>query len=119
MLTHREPGWSIIRESLRRERRIHDLLASSSVARLTKRVAVTGLHDEDWRTTEQELRLIEHDIRRLDPSSADFWSHYEEQELRLLQRFAAAGIELALPASALAMNVGEVQDAPRDVIWPS
>lgn len=93
MLTHRDRGWSIVRESLRRERRINDVLNASSAARLSKRVAVAGLRDRAWREAETDLRLIEHEIRRLDPIESDFWARYQVLEDRLVARFADAGID--------------------------
>lgn len=92
MLTHRDRGWSIVRESLRRERRINDILNASGAARLSRRVALAGVRNRDWRTAEQEIRLIEHDIRRLDPVQPDFWQRYNALEALLVERFAAAGI---------------------------
>ena len=92
MLTHRDRGWSMVRESLRRERRINDVLNASSAARLSKRVAMAGVRDRAWREAEQELRLIEHEIRRLDPVQADFWTRYEVLERQLVERFASTGI---------------------------
>jgi hypothetical protein len=82
----------MIRESLRRERRINDVLNASSAARLSKRAAVAGLRDRAWREAEKDLRLIEHEIRRLDPIESDFWDRYQVLEDRLVERFADAGI---------------------------
>ena len=92
MLTHRDRGWSIVRESLRRERRINDVLNASNAARLSKRVAVAGLKDRPWREAETDLRRIEHEIRRLDPIESDFWDRYQVLEDQLVARFADAGI---------------------------
>lgn len=93
MLTHRR-GWSSVRESLRRERRIGDLLNSSYAARLSKRVTTreTPAHSE-WDDVESDLRAIEQSIRRLDPIDVHFWERYQELEDRLVQRFTTAGVD--------------------------
>lgn len=92
MLAHRDRGWSSVKESLRRERRINDVLNASNAARLSKRVSVAGVRDRAWREAEQEIRAIEHEIRRLDPIQSDFWDRYAVLERRLVARFAEAGI---------------------------
>lgn len=92
MLAHRDRGWSIVRESLRRERRINDVLNASAAARISKRVSVAGIRDRAWRETESAIRLLEHSIRRLDPVQPDFWSRYGALEQLLVAHFADAGI---------------------------
>jgi len=92
MLTDHEDGWSIVRESLRRERRINDVLNASGAARMSKRVAMAGVRNREWREAEQDLRLIEHEIRRLDPVQDDFWDRYGTLEHELVERFATVGI---------------------------
>ena len=91
MLTHRDRGWSTVRESMRRERRIGDLLNASYAARLSKRVA-SDRKDPKWQRAEHDLRQIEQRIRRLDPIDGEFWAHYQVLEDRLVDRFEAAGV---------------------------
>jgi hypothetical protein len=92
VLAHHDRGWSTVRESLRRERRINDVLNASHAARLSKRVAVAGVRDRAWRDAERDLRTIEHSIRRLDPIDQGFWDRYADLERQLVSRFADAGI---------------------------
>lgn len=93
MLTDRRV-WSHVRESMRRERRLGDLLNSSYSARLSKRVAARDHGDgRDWEKAEGDLRRIEQSIRQLDPMDQDFWNQYQELEDRLVDRFTAAGVD--------------------------
>lgn len=96
MVTHRDRGRSMVHESLRRERRINDLLGGSGAARRSGPVGV-GADDPEWRAAEREIRRIEHEIRRIDPGRPDFWPVYAELEARLIDRFADVGIDLAPP----------------------
>ena len=91
MLTRRDRGWSMVRESLRRERRISDLLNASNAARRARRVAV-GSKDREWALTERAIRALEHDVRRLDPSRLDFWTAYADLTSRLGDAYEEAGI---------------------------
>ena len=86
MLTHRDRGWSTVRESMRRERRIGDLLNASYAARLSKRVA-SDRKDPKWQRAEHDLRQIEQRIRRLDPIDGEFWDQAELLEYWLFERF--------------------------------
>jgi hypothetical protein len=84
--------WSGVKESLRRERHVHDLLAKSGSARLHQRVMTSESDQDDWRTAERIIVDIERSIRLLDTSSAGFWTEYRDHQDRLIKRFHDAKV---------------------------
>ena len=58
--------WSGVKESLRRERHVHDLLAKSGSTRLHQRVVASEDERDVWRTTERVIVETERSIRLLD-----------------------------------------------------
>ena len=93
MLTHRERGWSTVRESLRRERSVHDLLQRSGATRLHRRVTVTEKDRSDWRRSERLIVATERSIKALDSSALDFWIEYRRREEDLVRLFHDAKVD--------------------------
>ena len=96
MLTHRSRDWSAIKESMRRERTVQDLLRRSGATRLHKRVTVEQPDRAGWRRSERLLVDTEKRIRGLDPGSAVFWAQYCKltEDLLDLYRDAQVGFDL-------------------------
>ena len=90
MLT-RVSRWTTVRETMRRERRAKDLCRTSRDERRSKRVLTLDQPDRRWPAVESELRRVEDELRRLDPTVVDFWLRYQVLEDRLAGLFASAG----------------------------
>lgn len=93
MLTQRGSGWSAVKESLRRERNIHDLLQRSGTTRLHRRVIVTQMDRTDWRRSERLIVATERSIKALDPSAPDFWIAYRKLEEDLVRLYHDAKVD--------------------------
>ena len=84
--------WSGIKESLRRERHVHDLLARSGSARLHQRVISAPDVRTVWQRSERILVELERTIRLLDVGAADFWTRYRDLQDRLIRLYHDAGV---------------------------
>lgn len=84
--------WSGVKESLRRERHVHDLLARSGSVRLHQRVISRADDRLAWRRSERVVVDTERSIRLLDVGAADFWMHYRELQDRLIRLYHDAGV---------------------------
>ena len=93
MLTHRQRDWSAVKESLRRERNIHDLLQRSGTTRLHRRVIVTEMDRTDWCRSERLIVATERSIKALDPSAPDFWIVYRKLEEDLVRLYHKAKVD--------------------------
>jgi hypothetical protein len=96
MLTHRSRDWSAIKESMRRERTIQDLLRRSGATRLHRRVTATDHDRAEWRRSERRIVATEKRIRDLDPSSPLFWAQYCKLNEDLLNQYQDAGVSFDL-----------------------
>jgi len=96
MLTHRSRDWSVIKESMRRERTIQDLLRRSCATRLHRRVTVTDHDRAEWRRSEHLIVATEKRTRDLDPSSPLFWAQYCKLSEDLLNHYKDAGVSFDL-----------------------
>ncbi len=93
MLTHHQRGWSAIKESMRRERTIHDLLQRSAATRLHRRVIVTEIDRTDWHRSERLIVATEQSIKALDPTAPDFWITYRKLEEHLVRLYHDAKVD--------------------------
>lgn len=92
MLTDRDRGWVKVKESLRRQRHVQDLLNRSRWSRRAKRVTMTGNARDEWRRTERPIREVEQAILTLDDGALDFWVEYRKREQQLIELYRDAGI---------------------------
>ena len=84
--------WSTVKESLRRERHVHDLLARSGSTRLHQRVTLGETGKPEWTRTEQGIVDAERSLRVLDQAAPDFWIEFRECEDRLIKLFHDARV---------------------------
>jgi len=87
--------WSAVKETLRRERHLHDLLARSGSARLHRRVTGPTEARASWRRCEREIVEVERSVRLLDVTGAAFWDEYRHGQDRLIKLFHDAGVYFA------------------------
>ena len=99
MLKHHHRGWARVRESLRRERHVQDLLNRSRSCRLAKRASLSGRARMAWRRTERPIRGVEQAILTLDAAAPDFWTRLHVCEQRLADLYRAAGITFSAEAA--------------------
>jgi hypothetical protein len=96
MLTHRSRDWSAIKESMRRERNVQDLLRRSGASRLHQRVTVADHDRAEWRRTERLIIDTEKRMKALDPNSPLFWGHYCKLSEDLLNLYHDANVSFDL-----------------------
>jgi len=92
MLTQRDRDWSTVKESMRRERIVQDLLRRSGASRLRQRVLVYDHDRADWRRSERFIIETERAIRALDPRSPKFWSQFRKHGKELTRLYGDAHV---------------------------
>ncbi len=95
MLTHRDRGWSALKESRRRDRCVHDLLQRSGGTRLHQRVTIAEADRSAWRRSERLIVEMEKAAKALKLHDPDFWERYRRYEEALVDLYRDAGIEFA------------------------
>ncbi len=93
MLTQRDRGWSSVRESLRRQRSIQDLIQRSGSTRLQRRVSVPQDQAEEWRRLELLIVETERSLKSLNPNALDFWTDFRGREAELTKLYHAAAVD--------------------------
>jgi len=93
MLTQRDRGWSSVRESLRRQRSIHDLIQRSVSTRLHRRVSVSKEHAAEWRRLERLIVETEQTLTSLNPTALDFWTDFRLREAELIKLYHDATVD--------------------------
>jgi len=83
MLTQRDRDWSTIKESMRRQRTVQDLLRRSGASRLRQRILVYDHDRADWRRSERFIIETERAIKALDSRSPDFWTQFRKHSEEL------------------------------------
>jgi hypothetical protein len=93
MLTQRDRSWSSVRESLRRQRTVHDLIHRSGSARLQRRVSIPEDQAKEWRQLERLIVETERILKSLNPNALDFWTEFRHREADLIKLFHDASVE--------------------------
>ena len=96
MLTQRDRGWSTVRESLRRQRNIHDLIRRSGSTRLHRRVSVPKEQAAQWRRLERLIVETEQTLKSLDPHALDFWTDFRLRKAELIKLYHDAAVDFGL-----------------------
>ena len=96
MLTHRSRDWSVIKETMRRERIVQDLVRRSAATRLHQRVTIADADRAWWKRAERLIGETERRIQDLDPSSPLFWGRYCELNGGLLDLYRDANVSFDL-----------------------
>ena len=96
MLTQRDRDWSTVKESMRRERIVQDLLRRSGASRLHQRILVYDHDRADWRRSERFIIQTEKAIKALNSRSPEFWSQFHKHGKELTRLFDDAHVNFDL-----------------------